>query len=131
MPAPIEETGAATAAGRLYVMGGFNAAGTSLAEAVLQVLRWATGADGARANRLLAQLVTPQPITTIDESEGDLLGLLSSEGIVLRGGGELADRIARAQGKRMCQNLVMIDSDEGRRRKDDSAAIVGRRKRQL
>ncbi|TMF71577.1 MAG: hypothetical protein E6H82_06745 [Chloroflexi bacterium] len=44
LPAPIEETGAATAAGRLYVMGGFNAAGVSLASVyVFDGNTWAAG----------------------------------------------------------------------------------------
>src|SRR5256885_5703002 len=44
LPAPIEETGAATASGRLYVMGGFNAAGASLASVyVFDGNTWAAG----------------------------------------------------------------------------------------
>ncbi len=44
LPAPVEETGAATAEGNLYVMGGFNAAGASLSSVyVLDGTGWREG----------------------------------------------------------------------------------------
>ena len=44
LPAPIEETAAASAGGKLYVMGGFNAAGASLASVyVFDGASWAAG----------------------------------------------------------------------------------------
>jgi len=44
LPAPVEETGAATAEGNLYVMGGFNAAGASLSSVyVFDGTRWREG----------------------------------------------------------------------------------------
>src|ERR1700738_4600595 len=44
LPAPVEETGAAVARGKLYVMGGFDAAGRSLATVyVFDGTAWQTG----------------------------------------------------------------------------------------
>src|SRR5438046_8979447 len=44
LPAPIEETAAAAAGGRLYVMGGFNAAGASLNSVyVFDGIAWEAG----------------------------------------------------------------------------------------
>jgi hypothetical protein len=44
LPAPVEETAAAAAGGKLYVMGGFNAAGVSLNTVyVFDGSRWASG----------------------------------------------------------------------------------------
>ena len=44
LPVPIEETAAASAGGKLYVMGGFNAAGTSLSTVyVFDGTRWTSG----------------------------------------------------------------------------------------
>jgi hypothetical protein len=44
LPAPVEETAAAAAGGRLYVMGGFNAAGASLSSVyVFDGASWTTG----------------------------------------------------------------------------------------
>jgi len=64
-------------------------------------------ADAARAKVLLARLATTQAITSINERDRDLVDLLVGKGIVLRGGDELASRIARPIGRRVCQNLVL------------------------
>ena len=64
-------------------------------------------ADGARAKVLLTRLATRQAITSIDERDRELVDLLVGKGIVLRGGCDLASRIARPGGKRVCQNLVL------------------------
>lgn len=64
-------------------------------------------ADGARANVLLTRLATRQAITSIDEDDCDLVDLLVAKGIVLRGGRDLASRIARPGSKQVCKNLVL------------------------